>query len=314
MSNAEELKLAMPLPTKKRPGRATRVAVCVAAYQAPRVFATAVAAYRTMGWKIYAHLDAKIDLGAYRAEMGNAISQVNFIPNRVCIFWSGMSQVDAQFRLFDAALDGRADRIVYLADDTIPIRSLNEIADAVATNGDQMHHYHFAPDHPAAIRYQSFAIPDHRATNQRGGTLREVDTAFFDLAAECDGPRRLGKKRLDIWWGLGYRVLTAKTVRKLMMIARNDPHLWASFKFSRMPEETLIPMVVANYIRPLRRYEGPVFMDFSKGHGPLIYRSASDLPVDIPANCLFARTFAPDAWAACEAMVDALRVGVRLAA
>ena len=52
-----------------------------------------------MGWAIYAHLDAKISHCMYGDTPG-----VHFLQDRVPIYWAGMSQVEAQFRLFDIAL------------------------------------------------------------------------------------------------------------------------------------------------------------------------------------------------------------------
>jgi hypothetical protein len=214
-----------------------------------------------------------------------------------------MSQVEAQFRLFEAALADGADRIVYVTDDTLPVRPLEEIVASVERNGDQIHLHEIGPDHPFSERYEGFCIRDHDATNPRGGGPRLFDDAFYDLVAECDGLRRIGKKRLAIWWGLAYRVLTADTIGHVIDIARADHHLWASFKFSMIPEETLIPMVIANYIRRCVRQDGPMFMDFSKGHGPLTYRATPEAP----SHFLFARKFAPDT--ECEAIVDRLLAG-----
>ena len=276
-----------------------KTAVCVTAYKAPRVLAAAARAYTAMGWSIYAHLDAKIASEEY-----GDIPGVHFIPNRVTIWWAGMAQVEAQFRLFEAAIADGADMIVYVSDDTMPIRSLDDIIASVENCGDQLHMQSVGENDPFVERYEGFCCRDHAATNPRGGWPRLFDANFFDLIAECDGLRRIGKKRLSIWWGYSYRVLTADTVNRVMFIARSDAHLWASFKFSAIPEETLIPMVIANYIRPGSRQRGPMFMDFTKGHGPLIY---TEIPVEIPAQCLFARKFAADA--DCEAIVDRLIKG-----
>jgi hypothetical protein len=270
------------------------ITICVAAYQAPRVLSAAVRAYRAMGWDVLVHLDAKVDLDAYRAEIDAA-----FIEPRIPIFWGGMSQVDAQFLLFDAALAAGADRIVYVTDNTLPIRPLREIDAALREPIDRIHISCPKPGTDHALRYETFAIYDHIATNPRGNPSRVLDAAFFDLAREADGLRLMGKKPLRVYWGLAYRVFTRETIQRIMGICRNDPHLWASFKFSQIPEETMIPSVIGNYLPDLIHADNPVFMDFTQGRGPLVY---DRLPV-APPHCLFARKFAPEN---CEAIVDGL--------
>jgi hypothetical protein len=270
-----------------------KIAVCVAAYQAPRVFAQAVGAYKQMGWYVYAHLDAKCDIDAYRAEMAEAASIVHFLPDRIPIFWAGISQVEAQFGLFTAALNDGADRVVYLTDDTLPIRPLPDIDAGVREEIDRLLLSRIPLDDDFSQRYHGFFIHDHVATNPRGGGARELDGRFFALSRECDGLRMIGKKRLQIYWGLAYRVLTRGTISRVMAICDSDPHLMASFCFACVPEELVIPCVISNYMPDTKTAPNPVFMDFSRGHGPLTYASVNELPEGLPDHYLFARKFAP---------------------
>ena len=68
----------------------------------------------------------------------------------------------------------------------------------------------------------------------------------------------------------------------------------------------MLPMIMRNYLSPRPTEKCPMFMDFSRGHGPLVYNAMSDVPLDLPPHYLFARKFSDESAERCEAAVGQL--------
>jgi len=286
-----------------------KIAVCVLAQRAPRILAAAARAYRAMDWDIIVHLDAKSDFRLYWDAAGWPTEGCHFLPNRIPVFWSGMSQVEAQFLMFDKALADGADRIVYVTDDSMPVQPLAHIAAMVKEPVERIHANAAGPQHPQRLRYENIAIFDHPGTNPRADWLRYLDADFFALAAEANGLRLIGKRQLPVYWGFAYRVSTAPVLREVMRIMREDPLLWASFKFSVLPEEMFMPMIINHYLPGTPMAQGPMLMEFPNGAGPKVYKGPAELPEVIDPEHLFGRKFSAEAGAWAEHYVNHLITG-----
>ena len=95
----------------------------------------AITALDDLRFDIFVHIDKKISIEPFK-ECVHSLqhSQIHFLENRTRIFWGDISMAEAMLNLYQVALEsGDYDRFILLSGYDYPIRSNNEIYDALST-------------------------------------------------------------------------------------------------------------------------------------------------------------------------------------
>jgi hypothetical protein len=268
-----------------------RIACLVVAYNAASVLRSALAIYAKLGWDVFVHLDRKADIGVYREALGERGNFCRFVEGPLAVFWGGFSMMRAEFRLIERALSsGSYDRFVLLSDDSFPVRSLVDLQKLLAEDVDRITAVRQPEGSDFYKRYHGYFYFDHGATNPRGGLHgREIDEALVGKIAEARDLMLRGKKLIDIYFGSQFWILQQSTIEDIVELCHSDAHLQKSLEFSALPDELMFQSVFGSYLRNRFYTHGPVFSDFSRGHGPLTYSSFNQLPPEFPEHIAFIR-------------------------
>jgi hypothetical protein len=274
------------------------MACLVLASSAPHVLGETVSVYRSAGLDVFVHVDAKVDLAGYREAMGELAGQCVFLEQRVPVFWGGWSMVRAEVSLLKAAMVGEYTHYLLVSDDTLPVMAPGALARFLGHSEDRIGVNAVRSGSSYSQRYYGYYYFDHAATQPRGGGIeaREMDGRFAEKMEQMLRHRLMGKTPLDsVYVGGQFWCLTADTVERLMQIYEDNEHMRLSFEFSALPDELMFQSICGNCLMGREFVGSPVFADFSKGHGPLVYASEADLPASIPERCCFVRKVLPQA-------------------
>jgi hypothetical protein len=274
-----------------------RVACLVIAYSAGPVLAQTLPVYRRAGWDMFVHLDSKADIDAYRAEMAGTANRCHFLSNRTNVFWGGYSMMRAELNLIRAArATAHYDRYVMISDDSLPMRAPRELRSMMRADVDRIT-VERAPEHTTFWhRYHGFYYFDHDATQPRGRPPTEIDDALIAKIRQLEWLRWRGKAPITVYFGNQFWCLTAGTMNEILAICDQNPNLCQSFEFAALPDELMFQSICGNYLNKDRTFAGSImWADFSKGHGPLVYRCKDDLPPNLPEQYAFARKADPQA-------------------
>jgi hypothetical protein len=293
--------------------RAPRIVALVVAHAAPAVLAASSRVLTAAGIDVAVHLDAKNDLTAYREAMGDAASAVTFIDRRVKVFWGGFSMLEATFALMNGALDAGYERLVLISDDSFPLLPPASLRELLAAPLDRISCNAVHEGHEFWHRYAEFWMFDHPATNPRGYWPRYIDDGLIATLKEIEVLKRRGKPRLRVHHGSQFWCLQASTARALLSFLDNS-EIRDAFRFAALPDELMFQSLIGNHMPSLRRADGPLFADFSKPVGPVVYRSFSDLPEVLPGHIAFIRKISSDAGALARDMAMRLLAGERVIA
>lgn len=246
--------------------------------------------FRALGWDVFVHLDQKSDAFSYQAELGDSCGVVRFIAERHDIFWGGFSMIRAELDLIGRALECRDyDRLILISDDSFPVRGPDFLTRSLAREVERITCNHQPPGSDFARRYEEFFYFDHPATNPRGGRWRSLDEHVYEKLREYRDLRQAGKTSIAVFHGSQWWALTGATAVEILRICKNNVPLMKSFEFSALPDELMMQSIIPNYFPNAARVHGPVFADFSTGHGPLSYSTIGDLPDALDQDYLFVR-------------------------
>ncbi len=297
-----------------------KVAVLVIGAKAPKVLGRVLDLFDDERFRFFLHVDAKINLDAYRKELGHA-DRLTMIEPRIAVFWGGYSMIEVELALMREALaDPDVANLVLWSDDTAPLRAAEEIYQSLMN----------APDRIASeVRdytqewYTKFYFGDSNFTS----FIKHLDPRDFG-AADWENIKRLqlfkqrGKKELKKvffsrqWWSLGRDSATT-----ILRYIEQDEHLVESFRYSLFPDEIFFATLYQLCGLKADVSEVPMFADYERPPVPFVYTRPRDLPDPrkVPSNYLFFRKIWP--WSvdlvdrmASQWTVDAKPSGAEMAA
>jgi hypothetical protein len=296
-----------------------RVACLVMAYIAPAVLARSVALLRAAGWDVFVHVDAKVSMASYRADMGDAQVQCHFVAQPVEVFWGGFSMVVAELRLIETArAHATYDKFVLISDDSFPVLPPDLLQHHFANGDDQITLRTVREGTPTFARYRDYVCYDDVATTVRensavvpGSPLRVIRPELERKIAEIAALRRRGKKKLKLFYGQSLWALTSATVDTITKAIDQDKHLRKSFEYSALPDETIFHSIIGNFIRREEQEAAPVYVNYTGGR-PAVYAKLNELPLDLQPSHGFMRKLSPTAVETLDALAARLQAGLNI--
>lgn len=283
------------------------VAILVLAHRAPAILSVASTIYREAEFDIFVHLDAKADLNAYRAGLGDEVAdRCAFVDNRVEIYWAGFSMIQATVALLRKARDsGPYSNFVLVSDDTFPVRPLPELRSALATDHERICISRVRPNARAFQRYERFFCLDHQATALRGRPIESsfIDDGLFDTLVRMKQRKVEGKAPIGLFYGSQWCALTGRFVEHFLHRHDQDATLRESFEFSAVPDEMYIHCVMMNSSERWKILPGPVLVDWNRRPRPYVFTDCAGIQAMLQQEHLFVRKLAPDA----SALADEVR-------
>lgn len=266
-----------------------RVALLVLAHREPDVLRHSIPLYKTVGFDIFVHLDCKVDKRQYVERLGPEARSCSIIDRRTNVFWGGFSMVEAELALIFAAIaHGQYDRYVLVSDDTFPIVPGERLLRLLSEDLDRVMLRKLEPSDPFSARYTGFYHFDHPASALQGRPIESaaIDDEFLADLVAIQELKKHGKKLIDVYYGSQWWAITASTMTTILQKLDADRHLFASFKYSAVPDELLFQTLVGNYVDRSRVRSGIVYVEWAKDPRPYIFKSVAEIQT-IPSDfCL----------------------------
>lgn len=269
------------------------VALLVMGFREPEVLRSAVPIYKAAGFEIFVHLDAKADINAYKAHLGETAVECSFIEDRHNIFWGGFSMIEAQIALIRLARSsGDYDRFTLVSDDTYPIISASLLKEYFLVDYDRVMIRKLENDDPFMRRYSNFFFLDHQVTSLLGRPIEStaIGDDFFSEMTKLELLRERGKKIVDVYYGSQWWSISRVSMVTILEALESDRHLLESFRYSAVPDELLFQTLVGNFISRSRVRSGPVFVEWSLNPKPYIFKDFVELN-GVNQDFAFARKF-----------------------
>jgi hypothetical protein len=240
--------------------------------------------------RCFIHVDAKTDITPFREPFA-AEPQTTLIEPRRAIHWGGFGLVEATMDLIRSALAaGRFKRLALLSVGCYPARSIAALRERCAGREEFCDARPVAPGSGFEARYERYHLMDHEFFSPRSRTPPQMRAAlehyvaeFLDHIGARPEPPRLPVYSGSTWW-----VLSARAARHVVEEFDHNPYWRERFRYTRVPEEVVIPSILGNS-RFRRRLAGHLhYIDWSVSPGPKML-DASDFKAIVDSGCYFAR-------------------------
>lgn len=222
--------------------------------------------------------------------------------------------LQAEFKLLECAQKHASyDRYLLISDDALPILPPTVMNAILERNTDLISAMPQALSSDAAINYKKFFFYDHPSLMMRaeGSRRPEIDEELEAAVKEISELRKIGKKAVTICYGSQFWALTNDSIELLQEIIRSDRHLVQSFKYSALPDETMVQTIIVSGKHVKGIFSAPVYADFhSQRGGPRVLSSIVGLPFDLEATSMFVRKVAPAAEALMNCVPNRLLNGL----
>lgn len=277
------------------PAASARIALLVLAHSAPEVLEQLAGAFEDERFRIFVHLDRKVELGDY-ARSRRWPDSLTFIEERHEIFWGGFSMILATESLARAALaDPSVDACALVSDDSLPLVSPDRIHAAISDRPDRIDVSPAWRNPPFESRYREFFHFDSPATSARplDPPLRRFDSKTLATLERLARLRERGKFPLpkvwngSQWWSLGRGTLEP-------MLDELAGNLWfrESLEFSAVSDEITFHSMYGNRLGlTSRSFSSPMLTDMTRQPSPRVYASIGEIPHPTPEK-LFVRKIA----------------------
>lgn len=264
-----------------------------------------VNAMNTDATEIFVHIDAKSDIGQFKALLG---TKVHFIEDRVPVFWGDFSQVEAILRLLFAAKKfyGGFDRYTLLSGVDYPIRDVSYIENYFKKNASvQFMNIVAVPSSVVRKPISRFVRPRLKIRRiSRNRVLEFACTALEWFLPLLDYRKELGGRKPfagSTWWSI-----SGDACDFILKTTNDHPELLTYFSKTQNPDESFFQTILGNSPFATSIQHNLTYADWSEGkrspawitqkhidlftmQNPLLLNDAYG-----EAEALFARKFADD--------------------
>jgi len=211
-----------------------RMAFLVMAHKNPSQIARLLSALDYPGWDVYLHIDAKVDIAAFREALGPGDSRTFVVPARVAVQWGGFSQVWATLNAMREAVASAREYgyIHLLSGQDYPIKEVSDIDRYFAEHrGEEF--IGCAPlPRPDFYRGGLDRVTRYHFLDFWGRRYRRVDRFLAFLLPRRSFPHGYQPFAGSQWWSL-----TLECVRFILAKVEEEPELARYFKHVYCPDE-----------------------------------------------------------------------------
>ena len=240
-----------------------KVAYLILAHSNPELLVRLVRAIRAPWADIYIHVDRKAKAASFREALAG--ETVHFLESRVAVHWGGWSMFMATAALLQTAMARHEYRYYkILSPSCHPIKSRDYIANFFAQQEANFFHLWPPEDglqslidycHPVdQIPIENFLRPDRfRAHPLREFLRHPIQIGFWGLFYFCAHnhprlrrfvPRPRIRPSRDCHWGNAWWCLRHDFVVFMLEYLREHPETVRFFKYTRSPEEIVVPTLL----------------------------------------------------------------------
>lgn len=240
--------------------------------------------------RCFIHVDAKTDITPFHENFAKE-PDTTLLKIRHEIHWGGFGLVEATMELIRSALAaGDFSRLVLLSVGCYPARSMNALARLCERGKEYCDARTINPGSAFEARYKRYHLMDHEFFSPRSRTpppmrasLERYVSEFLDsIGARPEPPK------IPMYSGSTYWVLTAPAAAHVVHEFDNNSYWRERFRYTRVPEEVVVPTILAN--SPFRnRIAGNLhYIDWTASPGPKML-DASDFSAIVSSDRFFAR-------------------------
>ncbi|MBS9394512.1 MAG: beta-1,6-N-acetylglucosaminyltransferase [Dolichospermum sp. LBC05a] len=193
---------------------------------------------------IFIHLDKKTNIDKY-IHIAN-MNSVDFISERIKVYWGSISQVKAILNLIKAALASNENfsHLVLLSGSDYPIKPISIFYDFLQSNPDRefikLTDLNESP-FPSKERLTNYWFMEPLQPFYNDRFLRQVLQKIFHL-----GVTKKPLNNVSPAWGSGNWVITSKCADFILQYLKENPVFINFYKYAHGPDEHFFHTVVAN--------------------------------------------------------------------
>jgi Core-2/I-Branching enzyme len=193
---------------------------------------------------IFIHLDLKTDNSKYLhiADM----KSVDFIPERIKVYWGGISMIEAILSLIKAALVSKENfsHLVLISGADYPIKPVSTFYDFLKGNADRQFikfiNLNESPE-PDKRRLSDYWFMEPLQPFYNDSLLRRFLQKLFHL-----GVTKKPLDNLSPTWGSGNWAITPDCAAFILQYLEKNPDFLNFYKYAHAPDEHLFHTIVAN--------------------------------------------------------------------
>jgi len=219
-----------------------KVAYLILAHRGPEQVKRLVEALDDPRFDIFLHIDGKTDIQKFRTdEYKVRHSKLTVLSKREKVYWGDMSAVRAMFSLYRCALKAENyDYFVLLSGEDYPVQHSDALCALLADGKERLI---AAPlEGPGVLRvkgYWFWKLPKRIMT-------RALRKGLSLLGVEKRPYLTVKGERWEIWVASQWTALSRGCVEHFLTKAENNPEIFEYFRYSRAPDELVIPTIIMN--------------------------------------------------------------------
>jgi hypothetical protein len=271
--------------------------------KAPKVLSRTLEIFNFLNIDVFIHLDKKIDIEDYKFAVGPVVDIAIWLEERKDIFWGGFSMIEVQLALIERASKEKLyDKYVMISDDSMLCVEQKRFFELISIDVDRISMRPIGNEDHIYDRYRKFFFFDHVASAlMRGRRVEDanIDNTFLSNIKKITAMKITGgKKRMGIFYGSQWWILTRETASYILNIINSDKLLLDSFRYSAVPDEIMFHSIIGmkhydarggRWVPEYIHSGSPMFVDWSRHPKPYIFKNIEELPSSLDSHFLFIR-------------------------
>lgn len=223
-----------------------RIAYLVLAHADPKHFQRLTNAIDYKA-KIFVHLDAKSNIKEFKSL--SLPESVQFLEERVSVFWGSMSMIDATLKLIEAALKSEEEfsHLVLISGSDYPIKRSDFIYETFAKNPNHEFIKYLdmreSPHYFRHIRQKWFRTPLLHTSNK---ALKFIEEGIRYVCNHKLRFKNSWDKSIIPYFGSQWWALTPNCARYILEYVDKNPRFYAMNKYTFSPDEHFFHTIVGN--------------------------------------------------------------------
>jgi hypothetical protein len=259
----------------RRTAEGLKLAYLVVTHAMPDHLGRQVAALTDERTWFFVHVDRKVGIEPFLAHAGGP--NVEFLEDRVAVFWGQWQMVEATLRLMRCALERTPDveYLILLSGSCYPIRSRTYIRQVLAEHlGDELINAVAMPNESVGkslARLQRFhprsdqSIVENVRRYVSSFSLRGRSGRVLSRRWLLGRDWRRGLHGLTPYGGSSWWALTAGACREILAFVDREPRVVRFFENTRFPDEGLFHTILGNSPFGARFRRSMLYSDWSHG-------------------------------------------------